>query len=117
MERIIKFRAWDTEKGEMTYGYDIASLLEGSDFFSLRFGRSKVDWMQFTGIKDRKGKEIYEGDIYEVRNRGKVVVSVIAYSSHGFEGFDEGIGFLKTETAYGEVIGNIYENPDLVPKE
>lgn len=87
-------------------------------------------FMQYTGLKDKNGKDIYEGDIvkewikrydlekpegedtyYEFRT------SQIIYSGHGFWVKDESFGW-EGEDLWDwdnlEVIGNIYQNPELI---
>jgi uncharacterized phage protein (TIGR01671 family) len=79
-----------------------------------------VQWQQFTGLLDRHGKEIYEGDIVQDHRkdtRFKVIFDITDDGS-GFYGLD------LTEMGYGinlrnssvRVIGNIYENPELINK-
>ena len=78
-------------------------------------------WLvQFTGLLDRTGKEIYEGDILcatgeLVNNRGESFPydknNVVEYKGSGFTGLDYG-GSVEVE-----VIGNIYENSELLNKE
>jgi uncharacterized phage protein (TIGR01671 family) len=75
-----------------------------------------VELMQFTGLLDKNGKEIYEGDILEnmnwrewnYKNGEKHRVVVKWTSGKKFSGF--GIG----EDTHYEIIGNIYENPELL---
>ena len=111
--REIKFRAWLPEIKKMTYPMTIAELVGGH----ATSGTTPV-WLQFTGLKDKKGKEIYEGDIVERISRR---CQVIWFDSSLFAGWD-----LKPLNADGNppseqslwldwtIIGNIHENPDLL---
>ena len=74
--------------------------------------------MQYTGLKDKNGKEIYEGDIIrESDGDGGYIYAKVVYYKDGFMGKEKGfepeypISDFKNET---EVIGNIYENPELL---
>lgn len=74
--------------------------------------------MQYTGLKDKNGTEIYEGDIYDNGLR-KFVVEYDEERA-GFFPFakDDGCGCCSDEVVWhpesDEVIGNIYENPELL---
>lgn len=118
--REVKFRAWDSINKNMRY--DIAMV----DFEKNRIGFKNPEkrlvsenyrefWdlpyelMQYTGLKDINGMEIYEGDVCE---------SVLGIK--GIVIFDKGAYKLKSkQSMYGisklpKVIGNIYENPELL---
>ena len=120
--REIKFRIWEEGpvkegfKGIMVpYDYIIESsyLIDGL--------KGKYPLMQFTGLKDKNNKEIYEGDII-IKGKGKYYF--IQYSDGGFhaeyvnnQGI-QGHGFhISLCVNEFEVIGNIYENKNLLNKE
>jgi len=112
MSREIKFRAWDKRNERMIDAHACA----------VNFKHYIVDNtllfvpMQYTGLKDRIGKEIYEGDlINEPEEYGstlypwKVIWEDNAF--FGLEGYDYEA---QLEWDKFEVIGNIYENPELL---
>lgn len=66
MNREIKFRIWDTDNNEFfpsPQGQTINSLIYSSRFYEKRY-----IFQQFTGLKDKNSREIYEGDILEDEN-------------------------------------------------
>jgi hypothetical protein len=79
--------------------------------------RPNVEISQFTGLHDKNGKEVYEGDILfdKMENKKCTVVyddNLVAFAQSGLEEWDCYFG--KTRGSYLEVIGNIYENEDLL---
>ena len=84
---------------------------------NIKHGWELVARTEYTGLKDSKVREIYEGDIYKQEWKGKPVTGEIVYS-------DTAAFCLKPYEHYyidviritGEVIGNIYENPELVKR-
>jgi uncharacterized phage protein (TIGR01671 family) len=124
--REIKFRAWDREVGKwkgiwIFRGGHIGekSHYDEPEVFRLddRDG-DEVIFMQYTGLKDKDGKEIYEGDIVDCQpwSHIKPQRDVVEYSECQFFPMST----LGKETDWGvigrdyEVVGNIYENPDLL---
>lgn len=121
MTRQIKFRAWEIDwkndgkiQGRMIQWPDIRD-----EFALIQDKTSQFVLMQWTGLVDPKGKEIYEGDL--LRSKGKVVL--IHWSSNAY---GDSIGFgaigLDGDTEYnihhfcahGVVAGNIYDREDLL---
>ena len=113
--RTIKFRAWNTD-GMVTQPLDG---LFGLQRF-LGFLHEDAELMQYTGLKDKNGKEIYEGDIVTADN----LVCVVEWGSHGWVAKWERprrgtIDYGKPDLGFRlhEVIGNIYEHKDLMEAE
>ena len=66
-------------------------------------------WMQYTGLKDKNGKEIFEGDIIDHPYKGIKTV----FWDESLPGFGSE-GTYVSRLTNGEVIGNIYENKELL---
>lgn len=111
--RTIKFRAYDEENSKMWFfGIEEPLMVCGEECNGLTFNDCpfvKSTIMQFTRLLDKNGQEIYEGDILEeVLNKGKV------YWNNDISGFiaeNIGGGHLWRDC---KVIGNIYQNPELL---
>ncbi len=110
MGREIKFRAWDKFKSKMLYDFDQAGakdwgvkLGESIHTFVWGIGLQYNTLMQFTGMKDKNGREIYEGDVLQI---GAVVWRRSGWYVEYHELFDY-------EADEIEIISNIYESPDL----
>lgn len=129
--RQIKFRAWDKEKSVLLFQDDDFAYVrtDGIDMVreGIRSPNLDVELMQFTGLFDKNGKEIYEGDIVTA-SFSKDFKAKIIYdddqTSYWLEYEQE--GFMKPCTQMLlkrlvlnhelEVIGNIHENPELLTK-
>ena len=107
--REIKFRAWDKKNKKFVY----LELLNNREIKVDSFEATNIEsWKQYTGLKDKNGKEIYEGDIilYSDIVEPKIVEfrkGVFCYKMHekAYHIFDE---------TQCNIIGNIYENPKLL---
>lgn len=119
--RELKFRAWDT-KNSCWQSLKVAALLVTGDNNSLEVHSDTLKLMQYTGLRDKNGVEIYEGDIVEnlydgtMKDRGVVEFDTIGSNDADGNFYVYGYFFddrLTGEFGY-EVIGNIYENPELL---
>ena len=122
--REIKFRAWNDESNAMGY-FTLKELASSSDTTNLITAECPV--MQFTGLKDKNRKKIYEGDIVRlsdnVIHEGILVKCIWNENRIGFiYEFLTGKNKSKCTDMVDdwrkyEVIGNIYENPELLKED
>lgn len=106
--REIKFRAWDEKDKKMIYP------THGLFNIMLPVSSNMCEVMQFTGLKDKNGKEIYEGDIVYNEHDEKGYYPVEFYNGM-FCIEDTTFPIWKGNTKdFWEIVGNIYENPDLL---
>ncbi len=131
MNREIKFRVWYPLLKSMTSAQvmylnnkELYFIVKGTSQINVPF--DSVELMQYTGIKDKNGKEVYEGDVCELRyhkyTKFKTVRGIIEwYQLHTHFSM---VG-LKNNSSYSiscggsnvdgiYVIGNIHENPELL---
>lgn len=127
MSREIKFRAWDKNHNCMVSHRSFASFFNPNDGGNattvLGYNPDWVVLMQYTGLKDKNGVEIYEGDVVrftmKLVPRSKKVTAYVTWnvkSAHYQLNFTETsfTGFADKVPFDVEVIGNIYESPELM---
>ena len=121
MKREIKFRAWYPQSKAMTFS-EKGSWGKWGDCEMNDSEQGLCSIMQFTGLTDKNGKEIYEGDILEMWQPVGLVNEVIWHAgalgyvsaSNTFHAFANHNDVSKPQIRDAEVIGNIYENPALL---
>lgn len=136
MAREIKFRAWDKRLTIMRTIFLLNSKGIPLDVSPQRVNK-ELELMQYTGLKDKNGKDIYEGDILKDTYAAGYSIYVVKFgpfdNGEDYEDNESGNGWFTEETAhYHEyttekrihavrdnmndynIVGNIYENPALL---
>ena len=124
MEREIKFRAYHKERKEI---FEIASIdfeekkaaLSNGIIKLLNVDFKQFELLQYTGVKDKNGKEIYEGDILFFRDENMKYVAVwqdtaFIIKSIEIRKYSEKMYWLDDTEICCEIVGNIYENKNLL---
>lgn len=105
-QRLLKFKVWDKEEGEFINSIGITI-----DMMALK---TKYIFLQFLGMKDKNGEEVCEGDIVLDKRGSKWERFIVEYdednSRFTFSGWQKPSHFNK----WCYVVGNIYENPELL---
>ena len=110
MSREIKFRSWIIAENKMIYGKRAMSVRMFTDSYG--YLDNEVDVMQYTGLRDKNGVEIYEGDISQSKYFSPSEVKFVD-GEFRFEDvtYADSMGYDDNEW---EVIGNTFENPELL---
>ena len=113
-----RFRAWDKKESEMCAVSGLSDDANGrklelyrhrNSYYTDDYQGDQYVLMQSTGLLDRNQMEIWEGDIIKMLLDGSPYTMVVAWESRAeMQGFDFG------EHHSPEIVGNIYENPELL---
>ena len=140
MNRPIKFRAWDKKYEEFIYDYRVYLDNHGipyvdSTIYDMTDITEKVEILRYTGFKDKEGNEIYEGDILtwdggreghskreqdyiiEVLRTDKMWIEVAEHTNMYMFNYDTSGSDYPEYLKDSVVIGNIYENPELLERD
>jgi uncharacterized phage protein (TIGR01671 family) len=125
MNRTIKFRVWNEKQNKWEHGPHKYPDMDGVNLFgeTILFGEfmrvpleelQHCVALQYTGLKDKHGREIFEGDILLISDQyaecPENTLAPVQYKYGAFWWDDE---LLLEAAEYGEVVGNIFENPEL----
>ena len=123
MNNRFKFRVWDKMRLQFIYPENnnqqhfIIDL--NGQFHNLQNGSGGNDYVvqQYTALKDKNGKEIYEGDIIHLKFNDESVNLVVKWDKYmGLEFHNGGWTSMVHVDTHGEVIGNIFEHKHLLEK-
>jgi hypothetical protein len=119
MSKGIKYRAF-VERFKKMYDIKIIDFIKEKVYFDEDTYRhfNEIDLMQYTGLLDIDGKEIYEGDIVRINNKTEDIGKVL-FEDYGFsiETADDSYWLSDFLSKDLFVLGNIYENPELLGEQ
>jgi len=117
MEREIKFKFWNNETKTMSCSWSIWDL--EYEWFPEEYNYENWKVLQFTGLKDKNWKEIYEGDVIEFNEEewgnNTTNIHIVEWDEDEAQ-FSMGWWCQKSDCEFRTVIWNIYENPELLNK-
>lgn len=131
--RNIKFRVWDTEQKCLLRYFEVDQWCESGTSLNGVFTYERFVFQQFTGLLDKNGKEIYEGDIYNLKDFSNNPYFCVWYDgiywNRQVKDTDEewlrdcvnvccdSQHDLRSHCKFATVIGNIFQNPELLTQK
>ena len=122
--REIKFRAWDEDNKRIRHGdfglskgviVELLTLPNSNGTYRTELGKQFNGILQqFTGLKDKNGKDIYEGDIVVTKDGIFEVFYHPSWASWELKNTGNSLGYYFRPENTLQVIGNIFENPELL---
>ena len=131
---IPKYRAWDKTRNEMNYKVMVGNcdLSDANWTCPIIWIEERQDWLHFddydsimqsTGLRDKNGKEIFEGDILACKTDDEVINlnifwdeehALFMFESKKYNEQEPLYELVENNTYPFEIIGNIYENPEIL---
>lgn len=114
--RQIKFRAWAKGKKAMLQVGDQYGTTHDLDCCNYCIQGQDIELMQYTGLKDKNGVEIFEGDVVNIIEGELKIIGEICFQDGVFGHHEENryTPFNRLINSKLEIIGNVHQNPELL---
>lgn len=115
MDRIVRYRVWDNEEKKFYFGSEVTLNPQGEVYYAGMKYKGRFVVQLFSGLQDKNGKDIYEGDVLE--SRFEPFPFLVSWGGGEDEdGYFTGLNVGVDDVADGEleIIGNNFETPELI---